>query len=104
MKCNWCQKQIFVIMDLENMDITDEVEYDDGQVCVICQDWLSTHIELANLTSCKYKGCTCINTVFHLRCLKEWYITEEIQTKRRKGSVQYLTCRGLCSGYKKMVS
>ncbi len=71
MKCNQCQKQIYVIMDLENVDISAEEENDDGQVCVLCQDRLFIHIELAKMTLCKYRGCTCINTVFYLRCLKE---------------------------------
>ena len=104
MKCDQCQKQIYIIMDLENANISAEVKNDDGQVCVLCQDWVSTHIELAKMTPCMHKGCTCINPVLHLRCLQEWYYMDGIQTQRKRGSVQCLTCRGLCFKYKKLVS
>ncbi len=40
-------------MASENMDRSTEVENDDECVCVICKDWLSTHIELAKMTPCK---------------------------------------------------
>ncbi len=46
-------------MDFESKNGSDEVENDDKDVCIICQEKLSTHIELAKMTPCKYGGCKC---------------------------------------------